>query len=393
MAVHHVQARPGGGWAVHYDSGPRRRRYRKAPRPFVTADVVVLAAGTIGSTEILLRSDAAGLPTSPMLGERFSGNGDLLGFAYDADPPVHGVGLGRRNPVFQPAVGPCITGMIDLRHQPVLEDGLVIQEGVIPGALAPIMPLTFLAANAVEGNDFHRSWARRLRRAIRQTASVGLGAYKGAIARTQTYLVMGSDDGDGRLVLKKDRAQIEWPGIGDRPIFQRDNDDLERTATAIGATYLPNPAWQLFRKALVSVHPLGGCVMADDAADGAVDHKGRVYAGSSGTAVHDGLYVADGSVIPCAIGINPSLTISAVAERTVRPHGRRPELEDRLRGRRDPAVRRRARARHGPASSSPSRWPAGSTRATACTPTCRSSCRPTPTTSRPCWLMPPIPPA
>ena len=38
-------------------------------------------------------------------------------------------------------VGPCITSVIDLRHQPALDDGMVIEEGSIPGGIAALMPL------------------------------------------------------------------------------------------------------------------------------------------------------------------------------------------------------------------------------------------------------------
>ena len=55
----------------------------------------MLAAGTLGSTEILLRSRDLGLPLSDRLGDGFSGNGDVLAFAYDTDQPVHDVGLGH----------------------------------------------------------------------------------------------------------------------------------------------------------------------------------------------------------------------------------------------------------------------------------------------------------
>ena len=66
---------------------------------------------------------------------------------------------------------------------------------------------------------------------------------------------------------------------------------------------------------MVTVHPLGGCAMAEDGAHGVVDHEGRVFRGRGGRAVHAGLYVCDGAVVPRALGVNPLLTIAALAER------------------------------------------------------------------------------
>jgi cholesterol oxidase len=68
---------------------------------------------------------------------------------------------------------------------------------------------------------------------------------------------------------------------------------------------------------LMTAHPLGGSVMAEDALGGAVNHKGQVFSGASGTAVYENLYVNDGAVIPRSLGVNPHITICAVAERNM----------------------------------------------------------------------------
>ena len=111
-----------------------------APPLFVSADMVILAAGTLGSTEILLRSQAAGLTLSDQLGHHFTGNGDVLGFSYNADEEIDGVGWGPHPPGELPPVGPTITGIIDKRHEPQLDEGMVIEEGAIPGVLAKFIP-------------------------------------------------------------------------------------------------------------------------------------------------------------------------------------------------------------------------------------------------------------
>ena len=57
-------------------------------------------------------------------------------------------------------------------------------------------------------------------------------------------------------------------------------------------------------------HPLGGCRMAETKDDGVVDHRGEVFG-------NEGLFCIDSSAIPTSLGVNPSLTISAVSERAV----------------------------------------------------------------------------
>jgi cholesterol oxidase len=90
-------------------------------------------------------------------------------------------------------------------------------------------------------------------------------------------------------------------------------DALTREITGeLGGEFLRDPVdRRLFMNNLTTVHPLGGCAMGDG--DAAVDHAGRVR--DAGGAVHPGLYVADASVIPTSLGVNPLWTIAALAER------------------------------------------------------------------------------
>jgi cholesterol oxidase len=288
----------------------------------VLADVVVLAAGTLGSTQILLRSRDLGLPVSDRLGYGFSGNGDVLAFAYDTDASVRDVGLGDRVTRADTLVGPAIAGLIDLRAQDGSkeagkedagkEDSLIIEEGSIPGALAAILPIAMNAASYANLDERTVSVARRLC----ELAELPLGSYRGPIDRTLTYLVMSTDDSGGRIVLENDRAHVEWPEVAEQPVFARDNRILAAATQALHGAEVADPLWAVANgRSLVTVHPLGGCVMADDAGNGVVDHMGRVF-DPAGGGVHDGLYVCDGSVIPVALDVNPLLTISAIAERT-----------------------------------------------------------------------------
>ena len=305
VAVQSVR-RSQGAWRVGFDrlgGGPA------TALRFVTADVVVLAAGTLGSTQILLRSRDLGLPVSDRLGYGFSGNGDVLAFAYDTDEPTRDVGLGGRVPRADTAVGPTITGLIDLRGpNPGLGDALIVEDGAIPGALASVIPLMLSAAS----DGFPDEETRRLR----ELAGIPFGSHRGPVGRTLTYLVMSTDGSGGRIAMENDRIQVVWPECGEQPVFDRDNRLLAEATRALHGRETPDPLWAWTNgQSLITVHPLGGCVMADDAADGVVDHQGRVFDPVSG-GVHDGLYVCDGSVVPCALDANPSLTISAIAERT-----------------------------------------------------------------------------
>jgi cholesterol oxidase len=103
------------------------------------------------------------------------------------------------------------------------------------------------------------------------------------------------------------RLDIRWSKAGSTQLFA----DLERTANELAQAADATPFYALDGGVLdtfATVHPLGGCPMADDPRLGVVDDMGRVHG-------HPGLLVLDGSIVPTALGVNPSKTIAALAER------------------------------------------------------------------------------
>jgi cholesterol oxidase len=314
VAVRSVQ-RWEGRWRVDYDVlGEGQPSPPTAAARVVLADVVVLAAGTLGSTRILLRSRDLGLPVSDRLGHGFSGNGDVLALAHETDAPEQGANLDGRTRRDGILAGPAVTGLIDLRGPGAdKKNPLIIEDGSIPGAFTAMLPAAMNAASYAKLDESTASVARRLR----ELAEVPLSLYHGPVDRTQTYLVMSTDHPDGRIVLdNNDRVHVEWPEVADQPVFTDKNQVSADATPTPHETGVPDALRVATSgRSLLTVHPLGGCVMADDAAHGVVDDRGRVF-DPVGGGVHDGLYVCDGSVVPVALDVNPLLTISAVAERT-----------------------------------------------------------------------------
>ena len=302
-------------WCVYVRPFNLHRDVFDAPELFIEAETVVLAAGTLGSTEILLRSRSDQLQFSAQLGQRFTGNGDVLAFAYNCDVPLHGIGFGDRDAATQQPVGPCITSVIDARRQTELNDGMVIEEGSLPGAMASLLPYAFDTVAKLTGVDTDRGFMDAIREKARQWESDFGGAHSGAMANTQTFLVMAHDDGAGVMRLEDDRVRVAWPDVGAQKIFKNISARLEDATSALGGTYVPNPMWhKLLGNPLITVHPLGGCCIGENTDHGVVNDRCQVFSGNAAD-VHDGLYVCDGSVVPRSLGVNPLLTISALAER------------------------------------------------------------------------------
>jgi len=303
VRVRRVAKDPGGGWLVDFERLDAAGSDGAAGR--VAADVVVLAAGTLGSTEILLRSREAGLPLSDRLGHRFSANGDIIAFGYGARLPVEAIGVGHPPKVEGLEVGACVSGQVELVDERDVSASLTIQEGVLPSALAPMLPVLFIPNGRLVG----------------ALKSLIAGVYKGPFASLQTFFAVSHDSAAGRLVLEEDRVQLVWPGAAEEPVYARLDAALEALVRRAGGSYVKNPlAGTMMGRQPATAHPLGGCSMGRERAEGVVDHKCRVFdasPGAGGADVHRGLYVVDGAVMPRSLGANPLLTITALAERAM----------------------------------------------------------------------------
>lgn len=303
-------------WAMPTDADTARGH-----KYFVTADIVVLGAGTLGSTEILLRSKAEGLALSRWLGSRFTSNGDAIALAYNNDMPVNGIGVGAPPKAQVPPVGQAVNGLIDMRDAPAARDGLAICECALPSAFAAALPALLAPGAAIFGEGPERTLGEKLEAMRRGGESLLQGAYEGAVHNTQTFLAVGHDAGNGVMRLENDRLIVQWRNGPGQRVFQRIEETLTAISHATGGTYMRNPVSEkALGGNLMTVHPLGGCSMADSREAGVVNHKGQVFdagPGAAADAVHEGLYVCDGAVIPCPLGIHPLLTITALAERAM----------------------------------------------------------------------------
>ncbi len=243
---------------------------------------VVLAAGAVATTELLLRSrDVHGtLPRlSSHLGAGFSGNGDFLTLAE------------LKAPDGDMTTGPTITTstIIDVPEG----RGTVwfqVQDGAFPRAVHDLLDAVMPAARA-------REWWRRRRAAPDR-------------GRIFTVLAMGHDSANGTLRLNRwGSVTLDWRNRWQSRLYRsqrRVGPFLERVLRA----RLYNPfTWSVLRRT-TTVHPLGGIRAGEHPDTDVVDEAGEVHG-------YPGLYVMDGSVLPTSTGVNPSATILAVAERSV----------------------------------------------------------------------------
>ena len=309
--------------------------------PFVVrARRVILAAGTLGSTEILSRSDD--LTLSDRLKHGFSANGDMLVIAHDLKQPISAVADERKNPVREESkgaedggIGPTITSMIDLRQGDPKTD-LVIKDLAVPGALRRLYEETTTTFDVIDRSadgdwNCHKPNPGRV-----DDAAVD----PGAIDNSLVMAMIGRDDAEGVMRMNpaaRDNADglltVDWRDLKLDPRLDTHHKRLVDllSSSGLGGKIMNNLLWRplsdrlekIFgrqRGPLLTVHPLGGCSMGHDVLQGVTDHCGRVFNASKrnkANPLYDGLVVLDGSIVPTSLGINPALTIAALALRAL----------------------------------------------------------------------------
>lgn len=261
------------------------------------ADLVFVCAGAVNSTELLLRSRAAGALSKigPELGQRYSGNGDLLAFAFET------------REAGSPNVGPTITTA--LLYDDRKKEGrswFLIEEGGFPREIWPMV-------DQIQGPRLP-SLQVPLQLPIAQVVQRPSQMENAAV-----FLAMGRDLANGRIELQGEHLTLKWDFAANFGLYNLQERLLQDIAKELGGGFAGNPFWSRARLP-ISVHNLGGCRMGNSDVDGVTDSFGEVFH-------YPGLFVLDGALLPGATGVNPSHTIAAVAERNIE-HVIRRELRD-----------------------------------------------------------------
>ncbi|HWB95199.1 MAG TPA: GMC oxidoreductase, partial [Bryobacteraceae bacterium] len=276
----------------------------------VLASKVIVAGGCLGTTELLLRQKYGyrrkGVtfpPTLPllsdMLGRYFSGNGDFGAVAFET----------RR--LINPMDGPTITSTVEYADK-LNNRGFIVEDGGFPDLLRA--GLKTLPGGLASGRSLLDALRNLLSLSGRRQFAQGIFDQLDleTTRDAMPYLVMGADAADGEMSIDAEgRLQIDWRNDRSMSLWR----EMEGTLRAITQTPPPgldgnlmlNPTWSA-EKQLITVHPLGGCPIGEDPQHGVVGPDGEVFH-------YPNLFITDASIIPTAVGRNPSKTIGAMAER------------------------------------------------------------------------------
>jgi cholesterol oxidase len=315
----HTVARDGSGFKVAYSQHLRALAGHPShlldpveePDRVVRAANVVLAAGAVGTPELLLKN-RAGLPRlSPALGRRVSANGDYLAWIRDCRRRQATNRSEKGWRYLEPSTGPVITASIkvDEARSPSGR-GFLLQDGGAPSSADWLWEPMELLHNAWRARgSFLRRLIDRLRGHRDTNASdivVRLLGDAHASAAMMPVLGMGRDVPNGQYRLSGDQLELSLSLGASAAYYEALEGGARQLAASLGGRLWRGPLARRHRG--VSAHPVGGCAMSDDARHGVVDPWGRVHG-------QPGLWIADGSVMPGPVGENPSFTIAALADR------------------------------------------------------------------------------
>jgi cholesterol oxidase len=306
----------GGYWVqyvVHRPENDGHPQERDTPTTVeVTADRLVLSAGTFGTTYLLLKNkdNFPGLDPHERLGRFFSGNGDFLGLLHHIDHKAPGAPR-----FFSPSRGSVITSTIrvpDAADEGGEGPGFYVQDGGYPGFVDWLVEESDVGGELHRGLRFlrHRvtNWLFRRRNPEFDSQLEALLGEAHRSADVLPLLGMGMDTADGTMTLDGSGwLLLTWDSAHSGVYFDRVIAAMGVVAASLDAELTVDPLWHLHKK-LVTVHPLGGCSMGVDPAEGLVDPYGQVFG-------YPGFVIADGSVMPGPVGPNPSFTIAALANR------------------------------------------------------------------------------
>ncbi len=292
---------------IRGESGPVRGAYRVTTRTTgkgrrtertLTADQVVVAAGAWGTQQLLHRMKAEGhLPgLSDRLGELTRTNSEALGGASTALRHSRGVDFTR---------GVAITSSIHPDDHTHVEP---CRYGHGSNALA------LLATLAVPGGGRTPRWLLWIGQLLRHPARVssmvfGLGSWS---RRTLVGLVMQTRDNSltvraGRGAFGRFRLRSSQGHGEPNPTYIPEANEVYGRMAHHMNGFAQSGISEVFDVPMTA-HFLGGCPIGDSAETGVVDAYHRVFG-------HEGLHIVDGAAISANLGVNPSLTITAQAER------------------------------------------------------------------------------
>ena len=312
--VRRFEPRDGGGYAVTYaaleDVTPAEDDGRPPPLRTVTCDHLVLSAGTLGTTNLLLRNRAAFPRLSRRLGTRFCGNGDLLTLAINTREMVDGKPTPR---IVDPGYGPVITSTA--RMPDALDGGegrgFYLQDAGYPQQLAwilhvlaaPEVAVGLALDRHVPGQELAAGLARHRRERLHRRPAGSRASCRPAGCRCWGWAATSPTGGCSCATA----GSTSTGTASARPSTSRAcAPPRAASPTRSAASFADNPIW--FLRRVITVHPLGGCPMGRDATEGVVDPYGNVFG-------YPGLHIADGSIMPGPVGPNPSFTIAALADR------------------------------------------------------------------------------